>query len=103
MEKSRMLRLKVDMENGRVLSGNKEWILSQPLFFQALHDGIEQSFGSGAWIICMVAGKNVGKKIFEINNEKVDANIKNVSSVLDKLFTRMGWGKIQLEEYSEKK
>jgi len=102
VEKSRIFQLQVDIENGRITSENKEWILSQPLFFQALNDGIEKSFGSGARIICMVAGKNAGRRIVEANNKEIGSDRRNVLTILEKLFTWMGWGKIQLEDYSEK-
>ncbi|RLI06031.1 hypothetical protein DRO26_00450 [Candidatus Bathyarchaeota archaeon] len=101
MEKNKNLQLQVNLDDGRLTFKGKDWVLIQPAFFQALNEGMEQTFGSGAGIICMVAGKNAGKTLVKLNGQTQLNTEKTVLNFLNKLFTEMGWGKTILKKYSK--
>jgi predicted hydrocarbon binding protein len=74
-----------------------EWILMRVEAFHGMKREVGKALGTGAYVVCYLAGKGAGKSMARLMQEKIKSNsLQEVCTEIAKVYERCGWGRLQL-------
>jgi predicted hydrocarbon binding protein len=74
-----------------------EWILLRVEAFQGMKREVGRALGTGAYVVCYLAGKGAGKSMAKLIQERIKSNsLKEVCMGIAEIYEGCGWGRLRL-------